>query len=235
MEVVANYNQPPPGMTLPPGVTLPDVGRLGFGDTNVDPSKAPVHRYGSNTGKYVGAGLGALKGLAGGPVGAVVGGALGYKGGKTVGGLADRDFGLGARFANPNYGQGVVANPPSIMGLDASGVPAITPPSDIPVSQPATGGIFGQGRRMVGGAAQKILSAVRSGKMPLEAGAKALGMDPGSLRDSLGSTGSAGRGGMGMGGSGGYGYSGSGGSGGQYGGGGGYNIRDSIGGAYRSR
>lgn len=225
MGAQALYNQPPPGMTLPPGVTLPDVGRLGFGDLNVDPSKAPVHRYGSNTGKYAGAALGAIKGLAGGPVGAVVGGALGYKGGKRLGGLADRDFGLGARFSNPNYGQGIVANPPSIMGVEP-----ISQPVDVPITS-GTGGIFGQGRRMVGGAMQKALAAVTGGKMSPDAAAKAFGVPKDSLHDSLSSFGSGGRG---MGG----GYSGGGGnsySGGSYGGYGGSRINEGIGGAYRNR
>lgn len=227
----ALYNQPPPGMVLPPGVTQQDVGRLGFGATNIDPSKAPVHRYGSNTGKYAGAALGALKGLAGGPVGAGVGAALGYQGGKRVGGLlADRDFGLGARFTNPNYAQGVVANPPAIMDM---GVPPITPPAQTPILQAGTGGIFGQGKSMLGGAAQKILSAVRSGAMPIEAAAKALGMDTGSLRDSLSSMGSAGRGGMG--GMGGGGYGGGGYSGGNYGGYGGSRINEGIGQRFGNR
>ena len=202
--MVANYNQPPPGMTLPPGVTLPDVGRLGFGDTNVDPSKAPVHRYGSNTGKYVGAGLGALKGLAGGPVGAAVGGVLGYKGGKRVGGLADRDFGLGARFRNPNYAQGVVANPPPIMGVEP-----ISQPVDVPITTTGQGGIFGSGLRGLGQRAQGILARVASGGMSIKAAADTLGMSESRIRDSLGSMGSGG-GGMGQswgGGSGGF-YSG---------------------------
>jgi hypothetical protein len=216
---------PPPPMV---GQAVPDtVRRLGFGDTSVDPSKAPRQLTGSGVGKYAGAAIGGLKGLAsGGPVGAVVGGYLGYKGGKKIGGLlGDRDFGLGARFTNPNYAAGMVANAPP--PLDASGVPAITPPVDIPTTG-AQGGIFGQGRRMVGGAAQKILSAVRSGAMPIEAAAKALGMDTGSLRDSLGSMGSGGRGMSGWGGSGGWG-GGSSYTGGSYGGNAGYNIREGVG------
>jgi hypothetical protein len=234
MEVVANYNQPPPGMALPPGVTQQDVGRLGFGATNIDPGKAPVQRHGSNTGKYAGAALGAVKGLAGGPVGAAVGGFLGYQGGKRVGGLlGDRDFGLGARFTNRNYPQGVVANPPAIMDM---GVPPITPPAQTPIMQAGTGGgIFGQGRSMIGGAASKILSAVRSGKMPLEAAAKALGMPTASLRDSLGSMGSGGHGMGGMGGYGGGGYGGGSYQGGSYGGFGGSRINEGIGQRFGNR
>jgi hypothetical protein len=189
MGAQALYNQPPPGMVLPPGVTLPDVGRLGFGDLNVDPSKAPVHRYGSNTGKYAGAALGALKGLAGGPVGAVVGGVLGYKGGKRLGGLADRDFGLGARFSNPNYAQGVVANPPPIMGVEP-----ISQPVDIPIQAANTGGIFGSGLRGLGQKAQGVIAAVRSGAMSIKDAAAVSGMSESRIRDSLGSKGSGGMG-----------------------------------------
>jgi hypothetical protein len=230
MGAQALYNQPPPGMTLPPGVTQQDVGRLGFGATNIDPSKAPVQRYGSGVGKYAGAALGALKGLAGGPLGAAVGGYLGYQGGKRVGGLlGDRDFGLGARFSNPNYPQGVVANPPDIMDM---GVPPITQPAQTPIIQADTGGgIFGQGRSMVGGAAQKILSAVRSGAMSIEAGAKAMSMPVDKFRDSLDSMGSGGRGMGGMGGLGGgdrY-------SGGNYGGYGGSRINEGIGQRFGNR
>jgi hypothetical protein len=222
MEVVANYNQPPPGMDLPPGVTLPDVGRLGFGDTNVDPSKAPVHRYGSNTGKYAGAVLGTLKGLPAGPVAATVGGVLGYKAGKKVGGLADRDFGLGARFRNPNYAQGVVANPPPIMGVEP-----ISQPVNVPITS-TPGGMFGRGLRGLGQKAQGILAAVASGRMSIKDAADTLGMSESRIRDSLGSSLSGGGGMGGWGGPGGWG-GGSSYTGGGYGGNAGGNINQGVG------
>jgi hypothetical protein len=228
MGAQALYNQPPPGMTLPPGVTLPDVGRLGFGDLNVDPSKAPVHRYGSNTGKYVGASLGALKGLAGGPVGAVVGGALGYQGGKRVGGLADRDFGLGARFSNPNYAQGVVANPPPIMGVEP-----ISQPVNVPIQGANTGGIFGSGLRGLGQKAQGIIAKVASGAMSIK-DAVAAGVPESRIKDALGSVGGGGGGGGGWGGLGGWG-GGSSYTGGNYGGNAGGNINQGVGQRYGQR
>ena len=158
----------------------PGMGDIAFpGAPPTPPPVAPQKPFwdGPNLGTAIGAGAGLV---------------FGGLGGAAAGAGAGRLLGRGVKYLNNRL-------------PDASGVPAITPAA--PPPQAATGGIFGQGRRMVGGAAQKIMAAVRSGAMPIEAAAKALGMDTGSLRDSLSSMGSAG-GGMGQGWGGGSSYTG---------------------------
>ena len=183
LQAQALYNAPtgipPPVITGPmPGWQPENLGNLKPGEI----TRRSIERgFGSREnlsrdrwGRAIGAGIGGLLGLVGGgPGGAAALGSLGYRFGDN----AARGI---ANLRRPDIG-----------------VPAITPPVQTPILQADTDGIFGQSRRMVGGAAQKILAAARSGKMPIEAAAKALGMPSDSLRDSLSSMGSAGRGGMG--------------------------------------
>jgi hypothetical protein len=175
MEVVANYNQPPPGVPQvtgpPPGYKPADLSRIspkeaekrarerGFGSLE----NSPRDRWG----RAIGATAGVAAGLAtGNPLTAITLGTTGYR-------LGD------------NAARGIANLRRPQMDISSAGVPAITPPLDIPVSQPATGGIFGRGMR--GQKAQGILAAVASGAMSIKDAAAVSGMSESRIRDSLGS------------------------------------------------
>ena len=72
----------------------------GFGSLTGGDADTKVRRTGERVGKWLGAGLG-FAGYPGGLIPSALAGLVGYKVGGKVGGLFDRDVGLGTRWSNP--------------------------------------------------------------------------------------------------------------------------------------